>query len=48
MAEAIAAHERGDREMIPYDSKAALYADLDLPASGELGRPFGGTLGGVP
>ncbi|MEU7858586.1 type II toxin-antitoxin system Phd/YefM family antitoxin [Nonomuraea sp. NPDC049141] len=35
VAEAIAANERGEREMITYDSKAALYADLDLPAPGE-------------
>ncbi|MEU0566030.1 type II toxin-antitoxin system Phd/YefM family antitoxin [Nonomuraea sp. NPDC005983] len=31
VAEAIAAHGRGEREMMTYDSKAALYADLDLP-----------------
>ncbi|MFC5822537.1 type II toxin-antitoxin system Phd/YefM family antitoxin [Nonomuraea insulae] len=35
VAEAIAAHGRGEREMMTYDSKAALYADLDLPAPGK-------------
>lgn len=31
VTEAIAAHARGEREMITYDSKEALYADLGLP-----------------
>ncbi|MEV4551535.1 type II toxin-antitoxin system Phd/YefM family antitoxin [Nonomuraea wenchangensis] len=31
VTEAIAAHSRGDRAMMTYDSKEALYADLDLP-----------------
>lgn len=35
VAEAIAAHGRGEREMMTYDNKAALYADLDLPTPGE-------------
>ncbi|MFG3437286.1 type II toxin-antitoxin system Phd/YefM family antitoxin [Nonomuraea sp. NPDC047897] len=35
VAAAVAAHERGEREMMTYDSKAALYAALDLPASGD-------------
>ncbi|MFI6392782.1 type II toxin-antitoxin system Phd/YefM family antitoxin [Nonomuraea sp. NPDC050547] len=35
VAEAIAAHGRGEREMVTYDSRAALYADLGLPAPGE-------------
>lgn len=35
VAEAIAAHGRGEREMMTYDSEEALYADLDLPAPGE-------------
>jgi prevent-host-death family protein len=35
VAEAIAAHGRGEREMMTYDSKEALYTDLDLPAPGE-------------
>ena len=35
VAEAIAAHSRGEREMMTYDSKEALYADLDLPNPSE-------------
>ncbi|MEV0353345.1 type II toxin-antitoxin system Phd/YefM family antitoxin [Nonomuraea sp. NPDC050680] len=35
VTEAIAAHARGEREMMTYDSKEALYADLDLPTPSE-------------
>ncbi|MGP3931216.1 hypothetical protein [Nonomuraea sp. KM88] len=35
LGEAITSRNRGEREMMTYDSKEALYADLDLPAPGE-------------
>lgn len=35
VAVAIAARQRGELEMVGYDSRDDLYADLDLPAGGE-------------
>ncbi|GAA0929376.1 type II toxin-antitoxin system Phd/YefM family antitoxin [Nonomuraea longicatena] len=35
VSDAIAAHGRGEREMMTYDSKEAFYADLGLPVPGE-------------